>query len=246
MAKLSHTLNPFGQPVGHSLQDWTPPPLPGRELIAGRYCRLEPLDPDRHAEALYEAFMSGTDGRNWTYLMSEPFNSFEEFRAWLDAFCMGDDPLFFTIIRQSDQQPAGLASYLRIAPAAGSIEVGHLHFSEKLKRSPAATEAMFLMMERAFELGYRRYEWKCDALNAPSREAAQRLGFSYEGTFRQAMLYKGRTRDTAWFAMIDSEWPQLKQAFLEWLAPDNFDQQGMQRTRLRDLTCSVLQPGKRS
>src|SRR6185369_85184 len=143
---------------------------------------------------------------------------------------------FFTVIDTSDDRPAGLASYLRIVPAAGSIEVGHIHFAPRLQRSPAATEAMYLMMKWAFESGYRRYEWKCDALNAPSRAAAQRLGLSFEGIFRQATVCKGRNRDTAWYAAIDSEWPALHTAFLAWLAPANFDSAGRQRIRLSDLT----------
>jgi RimJ/RimL family protein N-acetyltransferase len=136
--------------------------------------------------------------------------------------------------------PAGVASYLRIAPAGGSIEVGHIHYSPRLQRSPAATEAMYLLMERAFELGYRRYEWKCDALNAASRAAAERLGLSFEGIFRQATVYKDRNRDTAWYAAIDAEWPALRQAFLTWLDPGNFDGEGQQRTRLSVLTRPIL------
>ncbi|MEZ5287532.1 MAG: GNAT family protein [Vicinamibacterales bacterium] len=140
----------------------------------------------------------------------------------------------------SPSSAAGVASYLRITPAAGTIEVGHIHFSPALQQTPAATEAMYLMMRRAFELGYRRYEWKCDALNAPSRRAAQRLGFSYEGVFRQALVTKGRNRDTAWYACIDAEWPALSRAFERWLAPDNFDAGGRQREALSDLTAPVL------
>src|SRR4029077_13750033 len=144
--------------------------------------------------------------------------------------------LFFAIIDLADEQPAGVASYLRIAPDSGSIEVGHIHYSPRLQRIPAATEAMYLLMKRAFALGYRRYEWKCDELNAPSRAAAQRLGLSYEGTFRQAVVYKGRNRDNAWFAAVDAEWPALRAAFRAWLDPANFDDRGRQRTRLAELT----------
>jgi RimJ/RimL family protein N-acetyltransferase len=133
-----------------------------------------------------------------------------------------------------------VASYLRIEPASGSIEVGHINYSPLLQRTPAATEAMYLMMQRVFDLGYRRYEWKCDALNARSRAAAQRLGLSFEGVFRQATVYKGRNRDTAWYAAIDQEWPALQAAFLQWLDPANFDEDGRQRLRLADLTSPVL------
>ena len=159
---------------------------------------------------------------------------------WLSENCLGNDPLFFTVIDRAGDQPAGLVSYLRITPGAGSIEVGHIHYSPRLQRSRAATEAMFLLMQWAFESGYRRYEWKCDALNAASRAAAQRLGLSFEGIFRQATVYKGRNRDTAWYAAIDGEWPALRQAFQVWLAPANFDSKGQQRTRLSDLTRPLL------
>ena len=232
--------NNLGQPIGFLLEDWVPPPSPPREPMEGRLCRLEPLDPDRHAEALFTAFAADTQGRNWTYLAYGPFTNLANYRAWMDANCLGDDPLFFAIIQLSDGKPMGVASYLRIAPASGSIEVGHILYAPALQRTPAATEAMYLMMKRAFELGYRRYEWKCDALNAASRAAAQRLGLSFEGIFRQATVYKGRNRDTAWYAAIDSEWPALREAFLAWLAPANFDDEGQQRTRLSDLTQPIL------
>jgi RimJ/RimL family protein N-acetyltransferase len=232
--------NPFGQPVGFPVPNWAPPPLPPREAMAGRFCRLEPLDPDRHAAALFEADTADADERSWTYLAYGPFRDLPNYRTWLAANCLGDDPLFFAVIDAADGRPAGLASYLRITPASGSIEVGHIHCAPRLQRSAAATEAMYLMMERAFALGYRRYEWKCDALNAASRTAAQRLGLSFEGVFRQATVYKGRNRDTAWYAAIDTEWPALRQAFRAWLAPTNFDAAGRQRTRLSDLTGPLL------
>jgi RimJ/RimL family protein N-acetyltransferase len=208
--------------------------------MPGQFCRLEPLDLDRHAAALFEADAADADGRSWTYLAYGPFGNFATYREWLAATCLGNDPLFFAIVDAADGRAAGLASYLRIAPQAGSIEVGHIHYSPRLQRSPAATEAMFLMMQQAFESGYRRYEWKCDALNAPSRAAAQRLGLSFEGIFRQATIYKGRNRDTAWYAAIDSEWPALRQAFQTWLSPTNFDDTRRQRTRLSDLTQPIL------
>ncbi len=152
------------------------------------------------------------------------------------AICLGDDPLFFTIVDLASGQPAGVASYLRIAPASGSIEVGHVHFAPSLQRRPAATEAMVLMMAQAFDLGYRRYEWKCDALNAKSRAAVLRLGFSFEGIFRQATVTKSRNRDTAWYSVLDCEWPKLRTAFHLWLDPGNFDESGRQRRRLSELT----------
>jgi RimJ/RimL family protein N-acetyltransferase len=146
--------------------------------------------------------------------------------------CLSDDPLFFVIVDAAAGRAVGQASYLNIKPAQGSIEVGHVYFSPLMQRSRVATEAMYLMMRRAFETGYRRYEWKCDALNARSRVAAERFGFAYEGTFRQATVVKGRNRDTAWYAAIDSEWPALSATFEAWLAPENFNAEGQQRRRL--------------
>lgn len=235
----AHRLNEYQQPIGLPLPGWTPPPVPPHTILEGRFCRLEPLDPTRHAEPLFAAFSSEPDSRIWTYLPYGPFETVAEYRDWLATKSAGGDPLFYVICAGPDFTPVGIASYLRITPASGSIEVGHLVYSSRLRRSPAATEAMFLMMQHAFELGYRRYEWKCDALNAPSRAAAQRLGLSYEGIFRQATVYKERTRDTAWFAAINAEWPALKAAFETWLAPDNFTSTGQQRLRLSDLTRPV-------
>ncbi len=232
--------NDLGQPIGSSASDWRPPPRPSRKLLEGRFCRLEPIDPDRHAEALFRANALDTDGRGWTYLPYGPFADLATYTAWMRDNCLGDDPFFYAIVDLASGEPVGLASYLRIDPRNGSIEVGHLRFSPLLQRKPAATEAMFLMMQHAFALGYRRYEWKCDALNAPSRAAALRLGLSYEGIFRQATVYKGRSRDTAWFAAIDGEWPALQRAFETWLAPDNFDERGEQRTALSELTRPIL------
>ena len=237
---MDPALNDRGQPVEFPLPSWRPPPHPPRDGMQGRFCRLEPLDPDRHAAALFAANAADADGRSWTYLAYGPFATLASYRDWMSTTCLGNDPQFFAIIDIATGQPTGVASYLRIAPASGSIEVGHIHYSRHLARKPAATEAMYLMMHRAFELGYRRYEWKCDALNAASRAAALRLGLSYEGIFRQATVYKGRNRDTAWYAAIDSEWPDLRAAFQSWLGPANFDTTGQQRTRLSDLTRPIL------
>jgi RimJ/RimL family protein N-acetyltransferase len=237
---MEPTRNDLGQPIGFPLPGWAPPPAPPREPMEGRFCRLEPLDPDRHAADLFAADAADADGRSWTYLAYGPFRTLPDYRAWMGATCLGADPLFFAILDSPEGKAVGVASYLRITPASGSIEVGHLHYSPRLERSPAATEAMYLLMERAFGLGYRRYEWKCDALNAASRAAAQRLGLSFEGVFRQATVYKGRNRDTAWYAAVDAEWPALREAFLTWLAPGNFDGAGRQRTRLTDLTRPIL------
>ena len=208
--------------------------------MAGRYCSVEPIGPERHARALHEANMRDPTGRAFTYLSAGPFASYDAYLAWITAFCLGRDPQFHEIVDSATGNAVGVASYMRIDAGHGAIEVGHINYSPLLQRTRAATEAMYLMMQRVFELGYRRYEWKCDSLNAASRAAAQRLGFSYEGVFRQAVVYKGRNRDTAWYAMIDSEWPALREAYRQWLDPANFDAQGRQRLRLSDLTAPVL------
>ncbi len=238
---MKYDLNHLGQPVGIEVNNWKPPRHPARETMEGQFCRLEPLEPSRHAESLFQANALDVAGRNWTYLPYGPFASLDSYRNWLEQSCCGSDPLFFAIVDLASGKAVGVASYLRIDPNNGVIEVGHLNYSPLLQQKPAATEAMYLMMAHAFELGYRRYEWKCNALNAPSRAAAQRLGFSFEGVFRQAVVVKGRNRDTAWYAAIDQEWPALRAAFLKWLSPANFDEQGRQELSLSELTAPVLQ-----
>jgi RimJ/RimL family protein N-acetyltransferase len=232
-------MNELGQPVGPPVPGWTAPLRPPRATIEGRYCRLEPLDAARHAAALHAANSLDREGHMWTYLFYGPFASLGEYRAWLDAREASEDPLFFAIVDGNSGLAAGLASFLRIEPSNGSIEVGHLQFSPRLQRTTAATEAMYLMMRQAFDLGYRRYEWKCDALNMASRRAAERLGFTFEGIFRQAVVYKGRNRDTAWYSVIDSEWPRLDAGFRRWLDPGNFDAAGRPRSGLADLRARV-------
>jgi RimJ/RimL family protein N-acetyltransferase len=233
--------NHLGQPIGFPVPGWTARPHPSRSVMTGRFCRLEPLEAARHAEQLYAAIQHDEEGRNWTYLPVGPFATLDDFRAWAAPASVGDDPIFFAVIDAATGQAVGYASFLRIDPKGGVIEVGHINYTPLLQRRPAATEAMFLMMRRVFdELGYRRYEWKCNALNAPSRAAASRLGFTYEGTFRQATVTKGCNRDTAWFSMLDSEWPSLKIAFERWLAPANFDADGQQRESLSALTRAAL------
>jgi RimJ/RimL family protein N-acetyltransferase len=204
--------------------------------MQGRLCHITPLSSVEHAAALHEAHSLDREGRNWTYLPYGPFASAAEYARWAEWAEAQEDPQFFAIVDDASRQPVGVASYLRIEPAMGVIEVGHLAFSPRLQRTPAATEAMYLMMRRAFaELGYRRYEWKCDSLNAPSLAAAKRLGFTFEGTFRQMHVVKGRNRDTSWLSIIDSEWPAVKRALEGWLAPANFDAAGAQRRQLADL-----------
>jgi RimJ/RimL family protein N-acetyltransferase len=237
---MSLEVNALGQHLGFPVDGWTPPPRPPLDPMTGRTCRVEPLDVRRHAADLHAANLVDADGRNWTYLPYGPFATLDDYRTWVTSIAGKNDPQFHTIVDLSTQQAVGVASYLRIDPAAGSIEVGHINYSPRLQRTVASTEAMYLMMRRAFELGYRRYEWKCNALNAPSRAAAERLGFSYEGVFRQATVVKGRNRDTAWYAMIDREWPAIDRAFQRWLDPSNFDAEGRQRTSLGDLTGPIL------
>jgi len=231
---VSQRTNALGQPIGPALDGWQPPPPPARHLMEGRWCRVEPLDPARHGAQLHAANSVDRAGRMWTYLQSGPFASLDGYLAWLEPRPASADPLFFAIVDAATRRATGLGAYLRIEPDAGSVEVGHLQFSPLLQRTPAATEAMYLMMRNAFELGYRRYEWKCDSLNAASRRAAERLGFTFEGVFRQALVYKGRSRDTAWYSVLDSEWPALQRGFRSWLQPENFDDSGRQRRSLAE------------
>lgn len=232
-------LNDLGQPIGAALSDWRPPAQPAQKVLQGRFCLVEPLDVARHARALFDANGQDRDHRMWTYLFSGPFASFEEYERWLAERVASTDPLFRAFVDRASGNALGLGSFMRIDPHAGSIEVGHIAMSPVLQRSPAATEAMYLMMRHAFELGYRRYEWKCDSLNEKSRRAAERLGFTFEGLFRQATVYKGRSRDTAWYSVIDSEWPLLREAFERWLDRDNFDAAGVQRARLGDIRTAL-------
>ncbi|MFD0858589.1 GNAT family N-acetyltransferase [Roseovarius aquimarinus] len=222
------------RPRGPIIPGWTPPPAPDGAPMQGRAVRLEPLDAEKHAALLFRAY----DGHDevWDYMPAGPFASAAQFHRWVRDITASPDFVFYAIFDRARDAYGGIASYLRIQPAAGSIEVGYIAMAPQLQRSIAATEAMYLMMKWAFDAGYRRYEWKCNALNMPSRRAAQRLGLSYEGIFRQASVIKGRNRDTAWFAAIDAEWPALGEAFRLWLDPSNFDAGGVQRSSLSDLT----------
>lgn len=219
-------------PLGPPLPHWTPPPLPGPQRIDGRHVRLERLTAD-HAAGLRTAF-SEDDGI-WRYMPYGPFAG-AQFDPWVADAAASADPLFYALTDVDGGRTAGVASYMRITPEHGVIEVGAITYAPFLQRTRAATEAMVLMAAWAFGAGYRRYEWKCNALNAPSRRAAQRLGFSFEGVFRQHMIHKGRSRDTAWFAMTDRDWPGIAAACAEWLDPANFNARGRQRRRLSDLT----------
>lgn len=222
------------QRLGAEVPGWSPPPRPDAVPMEGRYVRLERLDADQHAADLHRAM--SVDDRIWDYMPYGPFGSAARYHRWVKDTEGAADPVFHALRDVSTGHCGGVASYLRITPEQGTIEVGHICLAPELQGGRVSTEAMYLMMKWAFEAGYRRYEWKCNALNRASRQAAQRLGFTYEGVFRQASVVKGRNRDTAWFACIDKEWPALKECFEAWLAPANFDAKGRQRERLSDLT----------
>jgi RimJ/RimL family protein N-acetyltransferase len=238
IAVVGHT-NHLGQPIGFPVEGWSPRPRPPQTPIAGRYCRVEPLDIERHARDLHAAYSADRDGRMWTYLPWGPYAGFDDFLAGTKTGLRRENFITYAVIDGASGKAVGVASYLNINLSAGSIEVGGIAYSPSMQRKPAGTEAMYLMMRRVFdELGYRRYEWKCNSLNAPSRAAAERYGFRFEGIFRQADVVKGGNRDTAWFSILDSEWPALKAAFERWLDPGNFDEEGLQLVSLSALTRS--------
>ena len=217
---------------------WQPARPAGRDVLEGRLVRLEPLDVERHGDDLQAAQAGAPE--IWMYLPDGPFEGERDFRDWLTGRAASSDALFYAIVDRASGHATGMASYLRIKPNNGVIEVGYIWYSPALQRTPAATETMYLMARHVFDdLGYRRYEWKCNALNEPSRRAALRLGFTYEGIFRQHMVVKDRNRDTAWYSMLDSEWPVAKTAFEAWLRPENFDADGRQLRSLAELRNSL-------
>ena len=230
--------------LGVPVPNWVAPPSPDQmqwgDEMQGRYVRLEPLKAARHCDDLFAAFAADAKNQIWDYLPYGPFAKAADLADRMRTTCTKPDPDFFAIIDQATHRAVGVASYFRINPDSGSIEVGHINFAPQLQSTIGATEAMYLMMRWAFMAGYRRYEWKCNALNLKSRRAAQRLGLSYEGVFRQATITKGRNRDTAWFAAIDAEWPVLQAVFETWLQPDNFDLAGQQKRSLSEMTDPVL------
>ncbi|MFJ6793647.1 GNAT family N-acetyltransferase [Streptomyces sp. NPDC091268] len=233
-------LNEYGQPVGEPLPDWSPRPLPGAVTLRGDRCRLEPLNADRHAADLYAAYSSGPDHRDWTYMAAGPFEDEAAYRRHAEAAAAGSDPRHYAVIDLGRERAVGTLSLMRQTPVHGVVEVGNVMFSPLMKRSPISTEAQYLAMRYAFDdLGYRRYEWKCDSLNAPSRRTAERLGFTFEGVFRQAVVYKGRNRDTAWYSVLDTQWPAVERALRSWLAPENFDADGVQRRTLADVRAAA-------
>lgn len=228
--------NKFNQIIGYPIKNWQYKALPSKLIMTGTYCQLELLDIPKHAAQLFNSLSIENDGSSWTYLPYGPFSTYQEFTLWLQKTSDLSDTLLYTILNK-EGLPIGIAGYLRINSEHGSIEIGHLHFSKLLQKTPAATEAMYLMMSYAFdELNYRRYEWKCDTLNQPSRNAAERFGFKFEGIFRQSNVFKDRNRDTAWFSILDSEWPEVKNKFISWLHPTNFDDMGNQKLRLNEIS----------
>ena len=226
---------PRDLPLGEKL-DWQGVQRPARTPLRGAHVLVRPVDAQADAGPLFSvSHEPDGDPAIWTYLPDGPYESEDDLGRMLAWAETSEDPLYFTLVRKSDERPLGLASYLRITPEFGVIEIGHIWFGVPLQRTTAATEAIFLLAQNAFDtLGYRRLEWKCNALNAASRRAAERLGFTFEGIFRQASVYKGRNRDTAWYSIIDREWPALEVEFRRWLAPGNFDDQGVQRTPLQN------------
>jgi RimJ/RimL family protein N-acetyltransferase len=225
---------PAERRIGAPLR-WTPAVPPERQVLTGRYVQLEPFE-DHHRSALHTSLHAAGDPSLWDYLSYGPFDDHQDWNAWFAASAASDDPLFFALVDRRDGTPMGQASYLRIEPADGVIEIGHIALGPALQRTPAATEAIYLLARHAFDdLRYRRLEWKTDALNARSRRAAERFGFTFEGVFRQHAVVKGRNRDTAWYSMLDGEWRAARAAFEEWLAPSNFDEEGRQRRRLAEL-----------
>ena len=225
-----------GLPIGPQV-DFSPSRRPARATLRGQLVTIAPIDPAVHEEALYEGTHGPDKEKIWLYLGDGPFPDRAAFRAYLEKLAKSDDPLSFAIIHNAMGRAVGHAAYMRITPEHRVIEVGNIFYTPVLARSAAGTEAMYLMAKHVFEdLGYRRYEWKCNALNEPSRRAAIRLGFSFEGSFRQHMIQKARSRDTAWYSMLNHEWPQRKASFEKWLSPENFDAAGRQRAQLSSLS----------
>ena len=225
---------------GEIVESFSIPPHPKGISIEGRLVDLKPLNSNKYAKELFLSNSLDEKGINWAYLPYGPFDSQADYTKWIKSFEEGDDPVFFAIISKKLKKAIGIASFLRINPTKGLIEVGHINYSPLLQKTTEATEAMFLMMKWVFDNGYRRYEWKCNALNLKSRRAAQRLGFSYEGVFRQMTISKGRNRDTAWFAIIDKEWAEIEKCFDQFLSESNFDNNGKSKVSLTSLTESLL------
>lgn len=217
------------------LKNWSPRPRPGREVLEGRYVRLEPLDAQKHGDGLFEASSVTDADTRFRWLFDVPPENRQVFQPWLENATASEDPLFFVVIDKASGRIGGRQTLMRIDPKHGVVEIGNVYWGPLISRRPAATEAQFLFTQYVFDrLGYRRYEWKCHNENLPSKRAAERFGFKFEGIFRNHMVAKGANRDTAWYAIIDTEWPALKRAYENWLDPANFDAQGQQKRRLED------------
>ena len=228
-------INQLGQPIGDALPDFQPGDLPKLERIEGQYVIIERLSKDKHGADLYEVYGPDSSEDMWTYLFQNPVQNQEEWSQLLDQMLSAQDRFYYAIVDKESEKALGTFALMRIDRNNRVIEVGAVTYSPKLKRTRLATEAQYLLACYVFEdLEYRRYEWKCDALNQPSRRAAERLGFTYEGRFRQAVVYKGRNRDTDWLSMIDKDWPAVKSRLEKWLSPDNFNEKGLQIKALSD------------
>jgi len=235
---MAQRINEFGQPISEDVEGWVSCPRPPLTPLLGRYAHIVPLDAEAHLDDLYSAVSTDT-GKMWTYLFNGPYTQKADFADYLKTSQTSTDPLFYAILDAQSGKALGYASFLRIDPAMGVIEVGNIAMSPLLQKTRIATEAIYLMMAHAFDdLGYRRFEWKCDNLNGPSKKAARRFGFAYDGVFPQAVIYKGRNRDTAWFSIIDKDWPTIQAGYQAWLDPENFDADGVQKTALVTRTIS--------
>ncbi len=225
--------------MSEDLKNWQPRPRPERKVLEGRYVRLEPLSADQHGDGLFEASSVADADRRFRYLFDYPPETRADFQPWLDKAEASEDPLFFAVIDKASGKVAGRQTLMRIDPAFGVIEIGNIYWGPLISQKPAATEAQFLFAKYAFDLGYRRYEWKCNNANEPSKRAAERFGFQFEGVFRQHLVVKGENRDTAWYSIIDKEWPLVRRAYDEWLDPSNFDAEGGQMRRLEDIRAAL-------
>ncbi|VXC76616.1 GNAT family N-acetyltransferase [Enterobacterales bacterium 8AC] len=226
--------NQYGQPVGEALPEWQPRPRPTGATLNGQFCRLVALDAERDFAALFNAYQQAPDGRDWTYLMGERPESLAAMRTHLEKLQANTGLVNLLVLDSRHQTPVGTVALMRIEEASGVLEIGHVNWSPLMKQRSCATEAIFLLLRYTFdELGYRRCEWKCDSLNEPSRQAARRFGFSYEGRFMKALVTKGRSRDTDWFAMTEDRWPAVRTAFEQWLDEENFTADGQQKQRLQ-------------
>lgn len=230
---MANRINSFGQPIGEDVVDWVSCPRPPKVPLIGSWAHVVPLSHDAHLDDLFEAFSTDKTGEMWTYMPNGPFSEKAALSDFLKTAEASADPLFYAILDAATGRALGFASYLRIEPAVGVIEVGFIALSPLMQKTRIATDFMYLMMSHVFDdLGYRRYEWKCDNLNGPSKKAARRFGFSYDGMFPQATMYKGRNRDTAWFSVLDKDWAEVKAGYEAWLDPMNFDTDGKQKSPL--------------